>query len=226
MPEDSLNTLRGAIVGCGYFSQFHIEAWRKMSDVELVAACDTDLSRAQAVAPAAYSDARTMLESERLDFLDIATQPDSHLPLLRLAVDHRVPVVIQKPLAPTWSDAVDAARTVRDSGVPVMVHENWRWQPWYREAHRVISAGGIGRPIMYYFRVRQADGKGNAPYPHQPYLSRMPRFLVWEVLIHHIDTARFLFGDIEVRVRPLTPAESNHGRRRPRHITAPTYEFG
>src|SRR3982750_1486506 len=113
MPEHTLNPLRGAIVGCGYFSQFHIEAWRRMSDVELVAGCDTDIARAQAGAPAAYSDARTMLESEQLDFLDIATQPDAHVPLLRLAINHRIPVVIQKPLAPTWSDALEAVRLVR-----------------------------------------------------------------------------------------------------------------
>ena len=215
MPEDSLNKLRGAIVGCGYFSQFHIDAWRRMSDVDLVAACDTDISRAQSVAPAAYSDARTMLESEQLDFLDIATQPDSHLPLLRLAINHRIPVVIQKPLAPTWTDAVEAARMVRDSGIRVMVHENWRWQPWYREAKRIISVGGIGRPIMYYFRVRQADGKGNAPFPNQPYFAQMRRFIVWEVLIHHIDTARFLFGDIDsvfACLRRLNPVMTGEDR--------------
>src|SRR5207249_3806267 len=98
--------LRGGIVGCGFFAQFHIEGWRRMPDVELAAAADPDLARARKAAPHAYATAEAMLDGERLDFVDIATRPDSHAALVRLAASRKVPVICQKPMAPNWADAV------------------------------------------------------------------------------------------------------------------------
>src|SRR2546422_7667200 len=43
--------LRGGIIGCGYFAQFHIEGWRRMPDVELAAAADQAIERARKAAP-------------------------------------------------------------------------------------------------------------------------------------------------------------------------------
>ena len=78
-----------------------------------------------------------------------------------------------------------------------MINENWRWQAWYRKIAELISAGDIGSPFRYRMDLRQRDGLGDKPYPNQPYFAEMPRFLVFETLVHHLDTARFLFGDIE-----------------------------
>ncbi|MGH9718834.1 MAG: Gfo/Idh/MocA family protein, partial [Bryobacteraceae bacterium] len=40
------------------------------------------------------------------------------------------------------------------------------------------------------------DGLGPAPYPKQPYFAQMPRLLIYETMVHHIDTARYLFGEV------------------------------
>ncbi|MEX2264187.1 MAG: Gfo/Idh/MocA family oxidoreductase [Bryobacteraceae bacterium] len=194
--SDTVSRLRGGIIGCGFFAQFHLEAWRRMPDIELVAACDLDLDRARKAAPRAYSSPEEMLANEKLDFVDIATRPATHLPLVCLAVQHKIPVICQKPMAPSWSDAVQMVEAAESRGVPLMIHENWRWQPWFRTVNRMIQDGEIGEPLSYWFRTRKADGLGEAPYPSQPYFRQMPRLLIYETLVHHIDTARFLFGDI------------------------------
>ncbi|MBL8175942.1 MAG: Gfo/Idh/MocA family oxidoreductase [Bryobacterales bacterium] len=191
-----MGKLRGAIAGCGFFGNIQIEAWRRMPDVDLIAACDPALERAQAAAARAYTDAAAMLDRERPDFLDIATRPDTHLALVRLAAERGIPAIVQKPLAETMEQGRELADFVEASGVPVMVHENWRWQPWYREVKRRMEGGDIGQPLTYTFRIRQRDGLGDNPYPNQPYFRQMPRLLLYETLIHPIDTARFLFGDI------------------------------
>jgi D-apiose dehydrogenase len=188
--------LRGGIVGCGFFSQFHLEAWGRLPDVAIVAAADPDLRRAQEAAPRAYTTAEEMFERESLDFVDISTRPEWHLPLVDLAVRHKVPVICQKPIAPSWEAAVQLVEIAEAGGVPLMIHENWRWQPWYREAARRIAAGAIGNPVAYMFRTRRKDGLGESPYPNQPYFARMPRLLIYETLVHHIDTARYLFGEV------------------------------
>jgi len=188
--------LRGGIVGCGFFAQFHIEGWRRIPEVELAAAADPDLARSRKAAPHAYATAEAMLDGERLDFVDIATRPDSHAALVRLAASRKVPVICQKPMAPNWADAVGMVEAAEAAGIPFMIHENWRWQPWYRALKNLIDRGDIGRPIDYWFRTRRNDGGGPAPYSLQPYFARMPRLLIYETLVHHIDTARFLFGDL------------------------------
>ncbi len=201
-------TRRGGIVGCGFFGQIQLEAWRRMDEAEIVAACDFDIERARRSARAAYTSAAEMIEEERLDFLDIATRPDSHLPLVRLAAEHGLPVICQKPMAPDWDEAVAMVGAAETAGVRLMIHENWRWQPWFREASRMITAGAIGEPVAYSFQIRQNDGPGEHPFPSQPYFKEMPRLLIYEAMVHQFDTARFFFGDIEsvvAKARKINP---------------------
>jgi predicted dehydrogenase len=61
----------------------------------------------------------------------------------------------------------------------------------------MIGRGDIGPLVGYGFRTRTRDGTGDEPYPKQAYFRQLRRFLIDEVLVHHIDTARFLFGEIE-----------------------------
>jgi predicted dehydrogenase len=122
-----MSALRGAIVGCGYFSRFHLEAWTRVAGAEIAAACDPVRERAQAAATRAYTEAERLFAAERLDFVDLATPPETHLPLLRLAIAARVPAVLmQKPLAPSWEEALEIARVAAEAGIRLMIHENWR----------------------------------------------------------------------------------------------------
>jgi predicted dehydrogenase len=200
--------LRGGIVGCGFFGQIQLEAWGRIAGAQIVAACDLELERARQSAPRAYNSLEEMLAREQLDFVDIATRPASHLPLVRLAALHRVAVICQKPMAPGWEEAVALVEAAEAAGIRLMIHENWRWQPWYREARRLAAEGAIGQPIGYLFRTRRRDGLGPAPYSHQPYFSGMPRLIVYETMVHQIDTARFLFGEIAqvyAQIRRINP---------------------
>jgi predicted dehydrogenase len=190
-------TLNGGIIGCGFFATHHIEAWRRIPDVAIIAAADPELDRARALAPRAYRLADEMLAREQLDFVDIVARADQHHSLVRLAVDRKIPIICQKPFAPDWPTAVEMVNYAEAAGVPLMIHENWRWQPWYRIAHEMIRRGDIGSPICYGFRSRASDGVGAEPYPQQPYFRQLRRFLIDEALVHHIDVASFLFGDIK-----------------------------
>ena len=94
--------------------------------------------------------------------------------------------------------------------MPLVVHENFRWQPWYREAKRLLDAGALGAPHSIAFRLRPGDGQGPRAYlDRQPYFQQMPRLLVYETAIHFIDTFRFLLGEVAAvtaRLRRINPA--------------------
>lgn len=199
---------RGALIGCGFFGRIQHEAWLRTPGVEIVAACDPLIERARAISANAFADPAALLGSMDLDFVDIATRPDSHLELLRLTVAHGLPAICQKPLAESLDEGKAISELAAAAAVPIMVHENWRWQPWFREAHRLIRGGAIGLPICHHFRIRQRDGLGAEPYPNQPYFRKMPRLHIHETLVHSIDTARYLFGDIRsihAHLRKINP---------------------
>jgi predicted dehydrogenase len=99
-------------------------------------------------------------------------------------------------MAPTWDESAAMVEACEAAGVRLLMHENWRWQPWYREVRRMIDAGRLGRPFQMSFFWRTGDGCGEEPYQVQPYFRQMPRLLVYETLVHLLDTFRYLGGEI------------------------------
>jgi predicted dehydrogenase len=154
-----------------------------------------------------------MLDAEKPDFADIATRPESHLELTELIAQRGIHVICQKPMAPTLSDCVAMCEACEAAGVRLLIHENWRWQPWYREAKRILDSGALGHVFQLSFFWRTGDGRGRAPYPTQPYFKDMPRLLIYESLVHILDTYRFLLGEIDVvncqmsRINPVIIGE-------------------
>lgn len=208
----------GVIAGAGYFAGFHAEGWTRVDEVSIAAVADPDLDKARALAskfgiPKVYADTAGMLMSERPDFIDIVTGPDTHRPLVEMAAKRGLDVICQKPMAPAWDDCLAMVACCEAAGVRLLIHENWRWQPWYREAKRLTGAGALGRVFHAGFRMRTGDGRGPEPYERQPYFRHMPRLLVYETLVHFLDTFRFLAGGIEslscrtARVNPVIAGE-------------------
>ena len=99
-------------------------------------------------------------------------------------------------MAPTWAECVAMCEASENAGKRILIHENWRWQPWYREAKRFLESGRLGLPFQISFTWRTGDGRGPEPYPTQPYFRQMPRLLVYEALVHLLDTFRYLFGEM------------------------------
>jgi D-apiose dehydrogenase len=210
-----VRVFKGAVIGCGFFSRHHVEAWRRMPNVQIVAACDNHLERARTVSERAYVSAEAMLEREDLDFVDIVSRSEAHLGLVMKAAQRGLAITCQKPMAPDWATACRMVEVAEANGVRLMIHDNWRWQPWYRAARKMIADGHIGRPVSYGFRCRWKDGAGEAPYGTQSYFRDLRRFIIDETLVHHIDTARLLFGDIQtvyaeaMRVNPRIQGEDH-----------------
>lgn len=206
MPEN----VRVATVGTGYFAQFHHEAWARMDDVDLAAVVSLDAAEARSTAdrygaPVASTDVRDMLDGVRPDLLDIIAPPAAHLEIIRIAARMGVNVICQKPFCGGLDGARKSATLARDSGILLIVHENFRFQPWHRELKRLLGEGAVGTPYQVTFRLRPGDGQGPEAYlDRQPYFQTMQRFLVHETAIHLIDVFRYLFGDIRRLFASLT----------------------
>jgi len=210
----SAEPLRGVGIGAGYFAPFHYEAWTRIPEVQITAVCDVAEDRARRVVDdfgvaRFYQDWKQAIDQERPDFVDIITPPDTHEEICAYAVERGVHIVCQKPLAPSLEEARRLAEQVRSASVRAMVHENFRWQPWYRVIKDIRSAGTIGDFTHLYFRMRTGDGWGADAYlARQPVFRHYPRLLFYETGVHFIDTFRFLMGEVVsvyAQMRRLNP---------------------
>lgn len=195
--------LKGVCIGAGYFSQFHFEAWKRIDAVDIVGVCDSVKERAEDIVDTygfkkAYTSVEEMFRNEKPDFVDIITPPESHLELCKSAAIHNIHIICQKPLAPTLEEAQEIEALIAGSEVRMMVHENFRFQPWHRELKKLLDAGTIGSKLhTINLRMRMGDGWQTDAYMNrQPYFREMERLLIYETGIHFIDVFRYLAGEI------------------------------
>jgi predicted dehydrogenase len=107
-------------------------------------------------------------------------------------------MICQKPLAPTYEESLEIAEVAKGAEARFMVHENFRWQPWYRKLSELIREGTLGELFSVYFFARMGDGWGeNAYLDRQPYFRDYPQLLVFETAVHWLDSYRYLGGEIE-----------------------------
>ena len=189
--------LKGALIGCGFFAQNQMHAWKMIEGVQIVALCDMDQDRRDRTArdfgvARTYADAVQMMASEDLDFVDIATTVGSHRMLVQAAADAGLHVICQKPFAETMEDARAMVAAVEGAGRTLMVHENFRWQSAIRAAIATLKEGVIGMP----FFGRVSFRSGYDVFSGQPYLATDPRFIIQDLGIHILDISRALFGDV------------------------------
>lgn len=192
-----MTSLKVACVGAGYFSQFHLGSWAREPRVSLVGVCDNDLAKAQATQAPAFDRLPLMLSQTQPDILDIIVPPTGHAATIRTALDAGVKTIIcQKPFCLSSQEAQAVIRAADEAGAQIIVHENFRFQPWYRGIKMALDNDLIGQVLQVTFRLRPGDGQGpNAYLDRQPYFQQMERFLVHETGVHWIDTFRYLLGD-------------------------------
>jgi predicted dehydrogenase len=201
--------LRGALIGCGFFAINHLHGWRDATGAEIVAICDRSAERLKIAGEqfgiaARYQDAAEMLGKEKLDFVDIATTAPTHRLLAELAASHKLAVICQKPFAPTLEDAKAIVTVCAKAKVPLMVHENFRWQSAIQKVKQVAVSGEIGDLFWGRVSFRSAYDV----FSGQPYLAEGKRFIVEDLGIHALDVARFLLGDVEnvsARIKRVNP---------------------
>lgn len=198
-----MTKLRGAVIGCGYVSRFHLEAWSRVPDAELVALCDMDrhrVERAGEQVPGArcYTEAAELFAREEvLDFVEICTPPESHCELVELAARHGSHILCQKPAALVRSDFRSMIEACITAGVRLMIHENWRFRPWYRAMRAEIDSGLIGRPIRLRIAHHDTRALRTDGFAQQPYLTAMPRLILMDMGCHLVDTSRYLIGEVQ-----------------------------
>jgi predicted dehydrogenase len=217
--------LRIGLAGAGWVTQHHLAAWARLgSRAQVVAIADPDAAAAQARAAEfgiaqVFGSAAQMIEQAQLDAVDVAAPREFHAGIVRRAAHQGLAVLCQKPLAPTLAEARALVSEV-EGRCRLMVHENWRFRPYYRDLAAWLQAGRIGEVVQGQMTLLTSgllpDAHGQLPaLVRQPFIATLERALVMEILIHHIDTLRFLLGELSLRharLGHLSPAMRGEDR--------------
>lgn len=204
-----MKPLRFGLLGTGFWARYQLHGWRELAGVNCVAVCDPVPGRAAQMAadfgiPFSTTNPVELLTTEPLDFVDIVSSPASHAELVRLAADHGVPAICQKPLCPTLAESEAVAAYASARGVPLFVHENFRWQTPLRRVQALLRTREIGRP----WRARVSFNCSFPVFDNQPALRLAERFILADVGVHTLDVIRWLFGEPQevhcqtARIRP------------------------
>ena len=200
--------LNVGLIGAGMVSRHHLIGWRSVADrARVVAIADPDADRRHARATEfgiehVFAATSEMLGALRIDAVDIVAPRQAHAELVRLCAAHGVAIMCQKPLAPSLAEAEALVHDI-GSQSRLMVHENWRFRPYYRQIREWLDSGAVGPVRIAAMSLLSsgllADGARPAPaLVRQPFMRDECRMLVNEVLIHHLDVLRFLLGPLTV----------------------------
>ena len=196
--------MKVGVIGCGFFAQNHLHAWRDIDGIDVVALCDNDQSNLFATGKEfkierQFTDAVDLFDYGEFDIVDIATTAPSHRSLVEMAAQNTKHIICQKPFAESITDARAMVSAVEATGKTLMVHENFRWQSAVRAVSEELRKGTIGEP----FFGRVSFRSGFDVFSGQPYLAEGERFIIEDLGIHILDIARALLGDV-VRISATT----------------------
>ncbi|MBM4166569.1 MAG: Gfo/Idh/MocA family oxidoreductase [Ignavibacteria bacterium] len=152
-----MEKIKVAVIGAGWISQIiHLPILKKMNDVEIVAICDREKTKAKSVASRfgisrSYSDYTELLKTEDCSCVIICTSTDAHKEHAIASLESGNDVFVEKPLARKYSEASDIVAVATNTKRKLMVGMNNRFRPDTMVLRGIIEAGEIGK--IYYVKA-------------------------------------------------------------------------
>jgi predicted dehydrogenase/glycosyltransferase involved in cell wall biosynthesis len=192
---DGVERTRIGFIGAGGIANRHFGVLEQFDDVAIVAVADVDMARATEAAARfgarAFDDASAMLAAVDLDALYICVPPFAHGEPERLAIDHKLPFFVEKPVALDLGTAEDVAASVDRLGLVTAVGYHWRYLDTVDEVKALLSATPARLLSGYWL--------DSTPPPRWWWKKDASGGQMLEQTTHLVDLARYLVGDV-VRV--------------------------
>lgn len=187
---------RGALlIGAGAEGLQWIRALDRSTTWRLVGCIEPDPERRVVAAGQAglppescVGDLAAALARSRADAAIVATPPATHRAVVCPAIESGLHVLMEKPIATSWADALAIRRASRRSPVRVMVNQNRRFGAVARTLARVARSGELGQIAYAHVRFRANSNQvGN-------YRAQLPHFALLERGVHLFDMLRAVLG--------------------------------
>jgi predicted dehydrogenase len=180
------------MIGAGWIAQEHRRVLGSLAEAELVAICDLDRERAEALAEGTgartYQDWRDLLDREDLGALIVCVPPAAHREPAVTALGHGLPVYLEKPIARTSDDAAEIVAAAERSGTVCAVGYQWHALDLLDELPGLLAGQQIGLLV----------GTSIGPTQTRPWFvdMRAGGGNLLERGSHHLDLARTVAGEV------------------------------
>ena len=146
-----------------------------------------------------YTDAKTLIEDPEVNAIYIATPPNAHPELTRLAAAAGKPVYVEKPMARTFDECQEMIETCQAAGVPLFVAYYRRALPHFVRIKQLLDEGAIGEIRTVHINLKQeveADLITQLPgnWRVNPEIAGGGYF--FDLASHQLDLLDFFFGKI------------------------------
>ncbi len=188
------------IIGSGFVSEIHAEAFQEVPEAQIVAACGKDSEGVGQFArrwniPFHTTDYRRVLERKDVDMVVVGIPNDLHREVVVAAAEAGKHVVVEKPLAHTLQDGRDMVAACRAHRVKLMYAETLCFSPKYARARRLVEEGAIGKLYM----IKQGE-KHSGPHADWFYdIQRAGGGAIMDMGCHGIEWARWMYGKPRVK---------------------------
>ena len=142
-----MKKFRTCVIGVGFIGAAHIEALRRLGNVDVVAISDIPNAEKKAAAhcvPKGYDDYREMIDVEKPDVVHICTPNVAHYEMAMYAMERGISVVCEKPLTKTLDEAKKLTAYAREHKIVTGVNFNCRWYPQIMQAKAMVQSGEVG----------------------------------------------------------------------------------
>jgi predicted dehydrogenase len=174
-----MDKVRVGLIGGGFVSNIHAEAFQEVPEATIVAVCAADQPTADEFArkwkiPFAAGDYRKLLESPEVDMVVLGLPNYLHREVTVAAAQAGKQIVVEKPLAHTLADGQAMVAACRDHKVKLMYAETLCFSPKYARAKQLVEEGAIGKLYMakqgekhsgphsdWFYDVKRSGGGGS-----------------------------------------------------------------
>ena len=167
---DTAKKLKIGIIGAGWIAEAHIDMYKRMPDVDIVAVADLIPGKAEALCQRYgvegvhyYLSGHEMLEAEQLDAVSVCTYNCQHAPCAIDALEHGCHVLLEKPFTVTLDEAIEVMRAEKKSGKILSLGFQPRMAVNMQMIKKIVDSGELGK--VYYL---QAGGgrRSGIPTPY------------------------------------------------------------
>lgn len=148
----SMDKLRVGLIGLGNVAQAHLEAYKTVDKIDVVAGAKLRPERLREIEKKwnikVYTDYVEMLEKEKLHIACVLTPAASHRAVIEKVAEAGVHVLCEKPMAVRMDDAKAIIDVCKESGVQLCYGATWRFLPACRKAKQIIQSGKLGRIML------------------------------------------------------------------------------
>ena len=149
--------LRIGIIGTGGIAGSHIASYKKQPDVEVVAGADLIPGKAEKffkdneVEAKAFTDYKEMIDTMNLDAVSVCTYNRTHAECTIYALEHGLPVLLEKPMTVTLDEAIAIREAEKKSGKIVSVGFQPGFDANMQMIKKIVQSGELGR--VYYVQT-------------------------------------------------------------------------